>query len=168
MAIAPAEDKSIEFGQLARTGEADGTRGFQQNPDTGTSPLSDDHGRLIVRVAGAGGFVPDLGGTFTQVALGARSVTDQFTVSGAPCSINDLLFYHRDGTDRFFQIHNASAALTGGETPFYQILVPTNRQLLSYSVKSVLSVGMVIAVSTTEDIFTAGTITISLTGNFLV
>lgn len=168
MAIAPAAKKSNEYEQLARTSETTGNRAFQQSPDTGSAPLVDEHGRLITRIAGAGGFVPVVTGTTTQVPSGARSVVDQIVVSAVPCTVQDLVFYHRSATPQFFQIHDASALLSGGETPVYQIEVGVQPVLLSYSVETPLSTGMVIAVSTTEDTFTAGTITMSLTGNFVV
>ncbi len=168
MATVATPPKTREYEQTSRVSDADGNRSYQQVADTGSAPLVDEHGRLITRAAGSGGFVPSVGGTTTQVPAGARSVADQIVVSAVPCTINDLIFYHRNAASRFFQIHDASALLSGGEVPLYQIQVDAQPVLLSYTTQTPLAVGLVIAVSTTEDTFTADGTILSLTGNFIV
>lgn len=154
-----AGPKTVENDQFARTSTALGTKTTPSiGPDQGISPLADNDGRLIVRLAGAGGFLPDptsnpfiFSGTYVPVA---GSI-----INPAPTLFFGSVGYNDNIGPVYLQYFNSVALPVAGVT------VPTLTFLLgagpSFYIPEQLSemsvsfpVGLVIAGSTTQFVFT--------------
>lgn len=145
--------KNMEFTQFARTADANGNRTkpvtTALNPDYGTELLTDNQGRLIVRVAGSNGFGGNSFGT-------AGGLTSGFQISSvANTKLAQLTGFNNNATQRWLQIFNTVGAPAPFAVPSFSIIVPGNSNF-SYqpALPRNFTTGIYVASSITPNIFT--------------
>jgi hypothetical protein len=149
--------KNLENNQFARTSDSTGKRtAFVNQSDQGIEPLSDNNGRLIVRIADDSGFII-LNPTYSNYRSGALLAGD--TISAASANLIMIYGFNNSAGTRYLQIFNRTSAPSPGNVPDISILVPTATQL-SLSLPGVLgqlfNTGIRYQSSTTPATFTAG------------
>ena len=127
--VAHKNSENLQFGRVSKL---DGNRSFSSNPDNGSEPLTDNNGRLIVRLADGAGFLDD--GSLSTFLNSGNYVEKYHYNAAAAITVNtfylELLYgYNINAAVRFLQIFqgtaNAMAAPVLGAVPTISILVPT-------------------------------------------
>lgn len=101
--------------------------------------------------------VPDVDFTRKRRALSNGLVTQQL-VNDTECLLTLVGGYNSDvapGSTSYVQLHDTNVPLVGGEIPIVIIPVSGGKISYSYGIETLFSIGIVIAMSTTELTFTA-------------
>lgn len=154
---APKDELNSQFGRTADAAGNSLPNPLDPLANRGLAPLVDSNGRLIVRLADAGGLI-DLG-VFTEFTSGgARSPTAGVTVAAVPLiRLESIWGYNANAVPAqfFLHIYDIIAPPTPGvSVPVYIVPVPGNFATFSFSERISLASGYTVAASITEFLFT--------------
>lgn len=148
---------------LGHTGTANAALGFST-----TASDTDLEGYRVFESSILGGGDNISGGLYYMIdGLGSRRQYATDHSSGAeitgvlldrPGSMEEVTFINREGSAVYFQLHDTTSALSGGETPLISIPMAADERLsLSPKEGMVFSTGIIFGFSTTQDSYTAAT-----------
>lgn len=129
-------------------------------PQQQSAAAVDRDGRLIVRLADAGPF--DEGNerfaTRQTVRVPANALIDQIVIEDRPCYFLEMFgFDNGVGAGwNYVQLHDASSPITNGDVPVFEFPVPREKGQFALAFGFKFSVGLVVALSTTQGAFTGG------------